>query len=195
MRTGISITVSASDRRRLTAIVFDRNPARKHVWRARIILLTADDFGTQAIMAASGKSKTTVWRWQDYFVEAGVAGLVKGRSKPPGKKPIADAIKHKLIEKTVKERPANATHWSVRMMAQEMGISHTSVQRIWNAHGLKPHLVRTFKASNDPDFAKKVKDIVPLKGGDINGTKPRPDRSIECVSKRKKHEQADHRED
>jgi hypothetical protein len=91
-----------------------------------------------------------------------VTGLVKGRTKPPGKKPTADAIKLKIIEKTAKERPANATHWSVRMMAEEIGISHTSVQRIWKAHGLKPHLVRTFKASNDPDFAKKVEDIVGL---------------------------------
>jgi len=115
-----------------------------------------------AIMREVGVSKTTVWRWQDYFVEAGVAGLVKGRSKPPGKKPIADDIKLKVIEKTVKERPANATNWSVRTMAAEMGISHTSVQRIWNEHGLKPHLVCTFKVSNDPDFAKKVKDIVGL---------------------------------
>jgi transposase len=124
--------------------------------------MTADGAGVMTIMRAVGVSKTTVWRWQDYFVEAGLTGLVKGRTKPPGKKPITDAIKLKIIEKTVKERPANATHWSVRMMAEEIGISHTSVQRIWNAHGLKPHLVRTFKASNDPDFAKKVEDIVGL---------------------------------
>ena len=124
--------------------------------------MTADGAGVMTIMRAVGVSKTTVWRRQDYFVEAGVTGLVKGRTKPPGKKPITDAIKLKIIEKTVKERPANATHWSVRMMAEEIGISHTSVQRIWNAHGLKPHLVRTFKASNDPDFAKKVEDIVGL---------------------------------
>ena len=66
------------------------------------------------------------------------------------------------VEKTVKERPANATHWSVRSMAEEMGISHTSVQRIWAEHGLKPHLVRSFKISNDPDFVAKVEDIVGL---------------------------------
>ena len=124
--------------------------------------MTADAAGVMAIMRAVGVSKTTVWRWQDYFVEAGVAGLVKGRSKPPGTKPIAADIKLKVIEKTVKERPANATHWSVRTMAAEMGISHTSVQRIWNEHGLKPHLARTFKISNDPDFTKKVEDIVGL---------------------------------
>ena len=124
--------------------------------------MTADGYGAMAIMREVGVSKTTVWRWQDYFAEAGVEGLIKGRSKPPGRKPLGAAIKLKVVEKTVKERPANATHWSVRTMAAEMGISHTSVQRIWNEHGLKPHLARTFKVSNDPDFARKVADIVGL---------------------------------
>src|ERR1700730_15597729 len=87
-----------------------------------------------------GVSKTPPWRWQEYFAQAGVEGLVKGRSKPPGRKPISAAIKLKVVEKTVKERPVNATHWSVRTMAKEMGISHTSVQRIWAEHALKPHL-------------------------------------------------------
>jgi transposase len=162
MRKQAEFLLRARDHAELEGILGDGNEPQKIVKRAKIVLMTADGAGVMAIMRAVGVSKTTVWRWQDYFVEAGIAGLIKGRSKPPGKKPIADAIKLKIIEKTVKEHPANATHWSVRMMAEEMGISHTSVQRIWNAHGLKPHLVRTFKASNDPDFAKKVKDIVGL---------------------------------
>ena len=126
--------------------------------------MTADGHGVVAIMRDVGVSKTTVWRWQDYFVEAGVDGLIKGRSKPPGRKPLSAAMKLKVVEKTVKERPVNATHWSVRSMAEEMGISHTSVQRIWAEHGLKPHLVRSFKISNDPDFVAKVEDIVGLVG-------------------------------
>ena len=152
----------AKDRAELEWIVADGNTRQKIVKRARIVLLTSDGVGVMAIMREVGVSKTTVWRWQDYFVEAGVAGLVQGRSKPPGKKPLDAAIKLKVIEKTVKEHPANATHWSVRSMAAEMGISHTSVQRIWNQHGLKPHLARTFKVSNDPDFTSKVADIVGL---------------------------------
>lgn len=124
--------------------------------------MNAGGYGVAAIMREVGVSKTTVWRWQEYFVEAGVAGLVKGRSKPPGRKPLGRAIKLAVVAKTVKERPANATHWSVRTMADAMGISHTSVQRIWAEHGLKPHLVRRFKVSNDPDFANKVEDIVGL---------------------------------
>src|SRR5450756_1580014 len=128
----------AKDRAELEWIVADGNTRQKVVKRARIVLLTADGVGVMAIMREVGVSKTTVWRWQDYFAEVGVEGLIKGRSKPPGRKPLSAAMKLKVVEKTVKERPANATHWSVRSMAEEMGISHTSVQRIWAEHGLKP---------------------------------------------------------
>jgi transposase len=134
----------------------DGNTPQKIVKRARIILMTADGHGVMAIMREVGVSKTTVWRWQEYFAEAGVEGLMEGRSKPPGRKPISAAIKLKVIEKTVKERPVNATHWSVRTMAKEIGISHTSV------HDLKPHLVKSFKVSTDPNFAVKVEDIIGL---------------------------------
>lgn len=150
-----SLALSRADRSALRALVGDGNTAQKIVKRARIILLSAEGHGTTAIMRAVGVSKTTVWRWQEYFIEAGVGGLVKGRSKPPGKKPLSEEVRLAVVEKTMKERPANATHWSVRTMAAAMGISHTSVQRIWREHGLKPHLVRGFKVSNDPDFVAK----------------------------------------
>jgi hypothetical protein len=136
--------------------------AQKIAKGARIVLMSADGHGVMAIMREVGVSKTTVWRRPVYFVEAGVDGLVKGRSKPFGKKPISTAIKLKIVEKTMKKRPANAPHWSVRTMAEEMGASHTSVQRIWAEHGLKPHQVKSFKISNDHDFLKKVKDFVGL---------------------------------
>jgi hypothetical protein len=113
-------------------------------------------------MREVGLSKTTVWRWQDYFAEAVVGGLINGRSKPLGRKPLSAAMKLSVVKKTVRERPSNATHRSVRSMAVEMGISHTSVQRIWAEHGPKTHLVRSFKISNDPDFVAKVEDIVGL---------------------------------
>src|SRR6201993_1523740 len=149
-------------RLQLQRLIADGNTPQKIVKRARIVLMTAEGHGTVAVMRTVGVAKTTVWRWQDYFAEAGVAGLIKGRSKPPGKKPLAEAIKLRVVEKTMKERPANATHWSVRSMAAAMGVSHTSVQRIWHEYGLKPHLVRGFKVSNDPEFVAKVKDVVGL---------------------------------
>jgi len=156
------IVLSRGDRKALERIAGDGNTQQKIAKRVRIVLMTADGAGVMEIMRTVGVNKSTVWRWQDYFVEAGVAGLLKGRSKPPGKKPLSAEIKRRVLEKTVKERPANATHWTVRTMGEEMGISHTSVQRIWAEAGLKPHLVRTFKVSNDPDFSEKVKDIVGL---------------------------------
>src|SRR5437764_10166252 len=156
------IVLDRTARRELEQLLTDGNTAQKIAKRARIVLMTADGHGVVAIMREVGVSKTTVWRWQDYFAEAGVDGLIKGRSKPPGRKPLSAAMKLKVVEKTVKERPANATHGSVRSMAKQMGISHTSVQRIWAEHGLKPHLVRSFKISNDPDFVAKVEDIVGL---------------------------------
>src|SRR6202790_804056 len=155
-------TLSAKDRAELEKIVGDGNAAQKVAKRAKIVLMTADGAGVMAIMRTVGVSKTTVWRWQQYFVEAGAAGVSKGRSKPPGKKPIPEALKRAIVEKTVKERPAHATHWSVRIMGEEVGISHTSVQRIWKEYGLIPHVVRTFKVSNDPHFTEKMKDVVGL---------------------------------
>ena len=156
------IVLARKARAELKRLVADGNAAQKLVKRARIVLLMAAGVGVMSIMREVGVSKPTVRRWRDYFAEAGVAGLIKGRSKPPGKKPIARDLKLRIVEKTVKERPANAPHWSVRPMAQAMGISHTSVQRIWKEYGLKPHLVRTFKVSKDPDFASKVRDITGL---------------------------------
>jgi transposase len=161
-RNDICIYVSPANRARLEAIITDRNSKTKAVWRARIVLATADGHGTNAIMRQIGKSKPCVWRWQERYVEEGVDGLLRDKTRPPGKKPLSAAVKRKVLSKTAGEKPPNATHWSVRSMAKEAGISHTSVQRIWAEAGLKPHLVRRFKISNDPQFEEKVTDVVGL---------------------------------
>ena len=114
-----------------------------------IVLATADGLGTVAVMRRTGKSKPCVWRWQERYVAEGVEGLLRDKTRPSRKKPLTAEIKLKVLTKTANETPANATHWSVRSMAKEIGISHTSVQRIWAEAGLKPHLIRKFKLSND----------------------------------------------
>ena len=107
----------------------------------------------------------------------GVAGLERDETRPPGRKPLTPGIKAKVLAKTTTETPPNATHWSARTMAKAMGISHTSVQRIWDEAGLKPHLVKRFKISNDPDFEAKVTDVV--------GLYMNPDRALVlCVDKK-----------
>lgn len=162
MRTGIEIDVSLRDQKVLEALIANRNTPLKVVWRAQIILATADGCGTNEIMRRSGKSKTCVWRWQERFMSEGVAGLTRDKTRPPGRKPLTPEIKAKVLAKTTTETPPNATHWSARMMARAMGLSHTSVQRIWGEAGLKPHLVKRFKVSNDPEFEAKVTDVVGL---------------------------------
>lgn len=162
MRTGIFIAVSAADRRRLASILADRNAAQKYVWRARIVLLTADNLGTQAIIAATGKSKTTVWRWQERFAEAGIAGLLRDKTRPPGKAPIPDGKTDEVVRLTRAPPPHEATHWTARAMAKAVGLGVATVQRIWAAHGLRPHRWRFFKLSKDPAFVEKLHDIVGL---------------------------------
>jgi transposase len=152
MRTGISFIVSTAERKRLEAIISGRNTPQKHVWRARIVLLTADGSGTHGIMATTGKSKTCVWRWQARFPEAGVKGLLSDKTRPPGKTPVPADKVAELVRLTQEPPPHEATHWTARAMARAVGLGVVTVQRIWAAHGLAPHRWRVFKLSRDPAF-------------------------------------------
>src|SRR5688572_17242527 len=154
--------VSAEDRLRLAAIVGDRNRPQKHVARARIVLLSADRLDVAAIARRAGISRPAVWRWQRRYAEAGVDGLLRDRTRKPGKVPLGDELVRRVVALTCAEPPGEATHWTGRMMAKAAGISLRSVQRIWVAHKLQPHRLRTFKRSRDPDFVAKLEDIVGL---------------------------------
>jgi transposase len=162
MREGIVVEVSAADRARLEAVVADRNSTQKHVWRAQIVLATAEGCGTAEIRRRSGVSKPSVWRWQERFMAEGVAGLWRDKTRKPGIAPLPVATIERVVALTLAEAPGEATHWAGRAMAEATGISLRSVQRIWAAHGLQPHRVRTFKLSKDPAFAAKLQDIVGL---------------------------------
>ena len=162
MRPGISIILSPADRRRLEALVGDRNVAQKHVWRARIVLHSADGIGTNGIMRRTGKSKTCVWRWQERFAQEGYDGLLRDKTRPSRIPPLGPEVAERVVALTLSDPPAEATHWVAAMMAKATGISVSSVQRIWRAHGLRPHRVQQFKLSNDPDFVAKLRDVVGL---------------------------------
>ena len=97
MRTGIKFNVTVADRARLGALVAARVSPQKHVWRARIVFLTADGMGTVAIMAATGKSKTCVWRWQERFMVEGVDGLLRDKTRPPGIAPLETVLVDKVV--------------------------------------------------------------------------------------------------
>ena len=162
MRTETSIAVTPPDRRRLERIVADRNARQKHVWRARIVLLSADGLGTNAIVRATGKTKKTVWRWQDRFAAAGIDGLLADKTRPPGKAPVSEAKVAEVVSLTQAAPLHEATHWTARAMAKTVGLAVSTVQAIWKAHGLAPHRWRTFKLSKDPAFAEKLHDVVGL---------------------------------
>src|SRR5712672_724986 len=162
MRTGISITLKPADIRRLKALVQDRNTPQKHVWRAEIVLLTADGVGTNEIMRRTGKSKTCVWRWQERFIDEGFDGLLRDKTRPSRIKPLSAETVERVVALTLEEPPGETTHWTGALMAKAAALSVSSVQRIWRTHGLQPHRMRQFKLSNDPRFVDKLRDVVGL---------------------------------
>ena len=162
MRTGISFEVSTEDRARLQALVKDRNAPQKHVWRCKIVLLSADGVGTNEIMRDTGTSKPCVWRWQERFASEGFEGLIRDKTRPPRVKPLAEEIVARVVALTLEAPPGETTHWTGTLMAKASGVSISSVQRIWRRHGLQPHRMRQFKLSNDPKFIEKLRDVVGL---------------------------------
>jgi Homeodomain-like domain len=145
--------VNAADRERLAALIADRMSRQKHVWRARIILATAEGCGTAEITRRAGVSKSFVWRWQDRFMCDGVAGLSRDKTRKPGLAPLPPAVIERGVELTLVVPPGEATHWTGRAMGAASGVSLRSVQRIGAADGLKPHRMRRCKLSQDPVFA------------------------------------------
>ena len=162
MRAGVTFSITAADLDRLRVLASDRNAAQKHVWRARIVLLSAERLGTNAIMRETGKSKTCVWRWQERFAAEGFEGLLHDKTRPSRIPKLDTAIAERIVALTMEPPLAEATHWTGAAMAEAVGVSVSSVQRIWRAHGLQPHRVRQFKLSKDPAFVDKLRDVVGL---------------------------------
>jgi len=162
MAQDVWVIVGADERARLAAIVGDRSRPLKHVQRARIVLFSAERLPVLEVARRAGVSRPAVWRWQRRFAEEGVDGLLRDKTRRPGKAPLPATTVAKVLALTCAEPSGEATHWTGRAMAKAVGISLRTVQRIWEAHRLQPHRVRTFKRSNDPAFAQKVEDIVGL---------------------------------
>jgi transposase len=162
MAQTVSIIVRGEDRARLAAVIADRNRPQKHVLRARIILLSADKLAVVEVARQAEISRPAVWRWQQRFAEEGVDGLLRDKTRKPGKAPLSLETIAKVLALPCTEPPGEATHWTGRMVAKAVGISLSAVQRLWDANRLQPHRLRTFKKSNDPAFAAKVEDVVGL---------------------------------
>jgi transposase len=162
MRVADAIVLEADVRRKLEQQARGRSTAARVVLRSRIVLLAADGLLNKQIAATLNVAPRMVTLWRGRFLELGIEGLLKDAPRPGRTPSITTEVTAALIAKTTQSTPANATHWSTRTMAREMGVSKASVSRIWRANGLKPHRVESFKVSNDPLFADKLDAIVGL---------------------------------
>lgn len=129
--------------------------------RSRIVLLAADGLDSKVIASRVGVHEATVGKWRRRFMERGIDGLID-EPRPGAPRKIGDADVEAVVVKTLEETPTDATHWSTRDLAKKVGMSPSSVGRIWHAFGLKPWLTDTFKLSEDPQFIDKLRDVVGL---------------------------------
>lgn len=162
MRVAPKVDLSSADRAVLEQQARGRSLPARLVERSRIVLRAADGLQDREIAAEIGITPEKAARWRKRFLEGGTEALAKDAPRPGRGRTIKDRKVASIVKLTTTSKPANATHWSTRSMAEKAGVSEATVRRIWRAHGLKPHLSRTFKVSNDPEFAEKLADVVGL---------------------------------
>lgn len=159
MRVAPAITVDTEQEKALRKVARSNTASVRFARRAQIVLMAAAGHNNTHIAQKLGIGRIQVGRWRDRFLEDGIAGIRQDLPRG-GRKPFVDA--QELVRLTTQTKPENATHWSTRTLAEVAGVSATTVRRVWHAHGLKPHLVETFKVSRDPKFVEKLEDVVGL---------------------------------
>src|SRR5580658_1169510 len=162
MRVAPRVDLSSEDRAALEQQAPGWSLPARLVERSRIVLRAADGLQDREIAAELGITPEKAARWRKRFLQGGIEALAKDAPRPGRGRTIKDRKVASIVKLTTSSKPANATHWSTRSMAEKAGVSEATVRRIWRAHGLKPHLSRSFKVSNDPQFAEKLADVVGL---------------------------------
>jgi transposase len=162
MRTAAAVELNSEQRQALERMARSRSLPARVVERARIVLLAAEGLENKQIAQRMGMTPEKAARWRNRFRAGGITALEKDAPRPGRTRTITERQVKKIVAMTLHQKPANATHWSTRSMARATSISEASVRRIWRAHGLKPHQLRTFKLSRDPNFTEKLEDIVGL---------------------------------
>lgn len=162
MRVAPPIVLNPEQKRELEQCARARSLPARLVERARIVLLAAAGKQDKEVGEELGITAHKVARWRRRFLAAGLVGLQKDAPRAGRTPSISAAQVKQVVHKTTQEKPTQATHWSTRTMAAATGLSAATVRRIWRKHGLKPHLVETFKVSTDPHFAEKLENIVGL---------------------------------
>jgi transposase len=162
MRIAPLVVLNTEQRRALERMAKQRTLAKRLVERAQIVLRAAEGLDDTSIAEQLRITRKTVSRWRKRFLKGGTAALEKDAPRAGRTRTISERRVKQIVSMTLEQHPDNATHWSTRTMARAAGISEASVRRIWRAHGLKPHRVKTFKLSNDPEFSEKLEAIVGL---------------------------------
>jgi transposase len=159
LRVAPTIELTSDQKDELTILARSKRTSVRLAQRAQIVLLAAQGLHNKDIAAQLGIGRVQVARWRERFLESGLQGIERDlpRGAPPVKVDVA-----KLVELTTQSTPEATTHWSTRKMGAALGVSASTVMRHWQAHGLKPHIVRGFKVSRDPQFVEKLEDIVGL---------------------------------
>jgi transposase len=162
MRVAQSIELTEGEIKTLTGWSRGRRTAARVIKRAKIVLMAAEGEQNKTIAELLGIDRRQVSRWRRRFVQKRLAGIEKDAPRGGRKAKQRERMAPLIIERTTQSKPANATHWSVRTLAESLGIDKSLVHRVWQASGLKPHLAKTFKVSRDKKFVEKVIDVVGL---------------------------------
>jgi len=159
VRVAPAIVLTDEQKSELSKLARSKRTSVRLAQRARIVLLAAQGLQNKDIAEQLGIGRVQVSRWRERYLESGLEGIERDlpRGAPPAKMDVP-----RLVELTTQSKPEAATHWSTRKMAAELGVAASTVWRHWQAHGLKPHIVRGFKVSRDPKFVEKLEDIVGL---------------------------------
>lgn len=162
MRRAIEIKLDEDTRLKLDAISRSRSASVRLAERAKIVLLSAQGLENIEIGRILKISRQKVARWRERFAEFDMEGIEKDAPRPGRFPSISNRKKANVIKKTLEDTPVNATHWSRKLMSEATGISESTIGRIWREHGLKPHLNKTFKLSNDKQFVEKLENVIGL---------------------------------
>ena len=162
MRMAVPVILSVEQREHLEKLGRGRKASARVVERAKIVLLAAEGKENQEIAEICRVTRQTAGRWRRRFAEKGISGILKDAPRPGRQPSIGAEVIGEIVRKTTQETPVARTHWSTRSMAKVMGLSPSTIGRVWRSHGLKPHLLRTFKLSRDPKFLEKLDDVIGL---------------------------------
>lgn len=162
MRVATAIKLTSEQRQQLQTAARSRSMPLRLVERAQIILLAAEGLRNDEIARRLSTSRFKVSRWRERYARQGFTGIEKDAPRPGRTPAVTAETVERIVQMTTQDKPRSATHWSTRTLATAVGVSSSTVRRVWKAHGLKPHRLKTFKISNDPAFAEKLEDIVGL---------------------------------